>query len=610
MQSIQTIVYLLLFSVLSLQAQKNQSLDSLMPKPIQWSPATIKVYFLNDLFNKEQNRNPEKAKGIALTMLSISEDADYPYGTALSNHNLGNYFYDRNKKDSAYSFYNKALIKYQQIEDIEGQSAMIHNLAILEGMEGNDQKALGMLDEEIGLLLGEKSVDSLRLARAYSLKGDTYLGKGDYNIALMETLKALRIYERMKDPIGKADSQNTLSSIEYALKNYQKSINYASEALSIYSIEKDILYETEALLYIGSSYYELNAFDKALEYLQKSLQLSKEIKSPSMEAFAYRDIGKVFVKQGEIAKGIQQLQKSLQILESLNRPLDVSETLIDLGIVQVDLNQLMEGLGYFNQAISIAKTTGAKELLQTCYQQRAKVYEKLGDKKQAFADYKLYVAYKDSIFNLQTAKQLQELRTIHETDTKEGEIVLLKQNARVSNLRLLLLGAALLLSLIGFYALRQRVKRQKLEKEKLDAELDFKKKELTTHAMHLAKKNEVLENVKQKAKALRTTDSNLGYQQLIKTINFDQQDDKNWSNFIQYFEQVHTDFSSNAKRKYPDVTKNELRLMALLKMNLSSKEIATILNISPDGVKKARQRLRKKMALTPEDSLEAVVIAI
>ena len=153
--------------------------------------------------------------------------------------------------------------------------------------------------------------------------------------------------------------------------------------------------------------------------------------------------------------------------------------------------------------------------------------------------------------------------------------------------------------------------RSKAERKILDDELAYKKKELTTHALHLAKKNEVLENLKQKAKELKKSENgSRGYQQLIQTINFDQQDDKNWENFTQYFEQVHKNFSTLVKERYPEVTKNELRFMALLKMNMSSKEIATILNISSDGVKKARQRLRKKMNLRPEDSLENEVLAI
>ena len=127
----------------------------------------------------------------------------------------------------------------------------------------------------------------------------------------------------------------------------------------------------------------------------------------------------------------------------------------------------------------------------------------------------------------------------------------------------------------------------------------------------LPKKNKVLEGLKEKAEALKKTENNRnGYQQLIQTINFDLQDDNNWDNFTRYFEQVHRDINSNVKNKYPKVTSNELRLMALLKMNLTSKEIANILNISQDGIKKARQRLRKKLQLSPQDSLSDTVISI
>ena len=190
----------------------------------------------------------------------------------------------------------------------------------------------------------------------------------------------------------------------------------------------------------------------------------------------------------------------------------------------------------------------------------------------------------------------------------------MEKEAQISYQQKLLLGGGLGLALIvlgmGFYGFRQKVKRNKLEKEKVDAQLAFKKKELTTHALHLAKKNEVLESVKLKAKALKEKEGSMGYQELIRTINFDQQDDKHWESFTQYFEQVHKDFASNVKKSYPGLTKNELRFMALMKMNMSSKEIANILNISLAGVKKARNRLRKKLDITPEESLEALIISI
>ena len=150
-----------------------------------------------------------------------------------------------------------------------------------------------------------------------------------------------------------------------------------------------------------------------------------------------------------------------------------------------------------------------------------------------------------------------------------------------------------------------------LEKERVDAELEFKKKELTTHALNLARKNETLENLKIKAQELKEKESTgTGYNQLIRSINFDLQDDHNWENFSRYFEEVHKDFNSIVKTKYPQVTSNELRLLALLKMNLSSKEIANILNISSEGIKKARYRLRKKLDLSTDDSLQDLVLSL
>ena len=155
------------------------------------------------------------------------------------------------------------------------------------------------------------------------------------------------------------------------------------------------------------------------------------------------------------------------------------------------------------------------------------------------------------------------------------------------------------------------MKSNQLEKEKIEAELSFKKKELVTHALHLAKKNEVLESIKQKAlDQKKISQDGASYQKLVNIINLDIHDDESWETFTRQFQEVHTDFYTTVSKSYPSVTPNELRLMSLIKMNLSSKEMANILNISLAGIKKARQRLRKKMELETKDSLEQAVLSI
>ena len=189
--------------------------------------------------------------------------------------------------------------------------------------------------------------------------------------------------------------------------------------------------------------------------------------------------------------------------------------------------------------------------------------------------------------------------------------VLEKEAATVRLQRFGLIAGILLLGLIFaalYYLQRQKIQRQKLEKQKLDAELDFKRKELTSFTLQLSHKNEILEDLKDKIKALKANAPDTRqYNRLINAIDINIKDDTNWENFKRRFEEVHKDFNKNIKQAYPKITSNELRLMALLKMNLSSKEIATLLNISQEGVKKARQRLRKKLALQPEMPLEDVV---
>lgn len=599
-----------LFYEISYSQFQNQ-VDSLFNTHIKSAPTQLKVYFLAGSFENSLYNDPEEAKEYATEILTISKNADYKLGVAIGHNQLGMYYDTMEKIDSASIHYKKSYNQYKIIKDLEGITATMHNIAILEFTEGNYKEVLELIDKKITLQLSEKTIDPIGLAQSHMLKGHTYSSRGDYNLALKETLLALRTYNDMNYVQGKAEALRVLSTIEYYLNNHEKSIEYALEALPIYKAENNIIYEALTLSYLGSSYYELKKYDTALEMLEKSLKLTKQSSSPSGEADIYKLIGKVYIKISNFQKGYDYLNKSLNLLEEAGISNQISYALIDIGKVFIESNKSKEALPYLNRAIVLSEKTEDKNLLKLAFAARAEANENLANTQEAFNDLKTSILYKDSIFNLTTSNQIEELRSIYDTENKENQITILKQSEEVSNLQRFLMGIGLLLSLIGFYAVRQKMKRNRLEKENIATELAFKKKELTTHALHLAKKNEVLEGIKQKAEELKSTErSKNGYQQLIRTINFDLQDDNNWENFSRYFEEVHKDFNSNVKTKYPQVTSNELRLLALLKMNLSSKEIANILNISPEGIKKARYRLRKKLNLTTEDSLQDLVLSL
>jgi len=154
----------------------------------------------------------------------------------------------------------------------------------------------------------------------------------------------------------------------------------------------------------------------------------------------------------------------------------------------------------------------------------------------------------------------------------------------------------------------------KLRNEKLKADIRHKNSELASTTMHLVQKSEILLKIKNQLSELSKSNQNDGFQSKIKqierAIDADVRLDKNWERFESHFDQVHENFFKNLRAKYPNLTPKDQKLCAYLRMNLSTKEIAPLLNISVRGVEISRYRLRKKLDLSPEENLVSFVMEI
>ncbi|MFT7031769.1 MAG: ligand-binding sensor domain-containing protein/DNA-binding CsgD family transcriptional regulator [Cyclobacteriaceae bacterium] len=152
----------------------------------------------------------------------------------------------------------------------------------------------------------------------------------------------------------------------------------------------------------------------------------------------------------------------------------------------------------------------------------------------------------------------------------------------------------------------------RLKNEKLKAEVDHKNKELATSAMLLINKNEFISEIKNGLNAV-TKKSSLSERtkelsKIIKNIEKNKKKDHNWEHFEFHFDRVHGDFSERLKTKYSNLSPQERRMGAYLRMNLSSKEIANLLNISVRGVEISRYRLRKKLGIEREVNLAEFIL--
>lgn len=140
-----------------------------------------------------------------------------------------------------------------------------------------------------------------------------------------------------------------------------------------------------------------------------------------------------------------------------------------------------------------------------------------------------------------------------------------------------------------------------LQNEKLESEINFKNSELASSTMHLVKKGELLAKIKEElAQVLKHVQDKTAVQEIkkvIKSVSDDDKIDQEWETFAKHFDKVHSDFVVTLKKTYPTLTANEVKLCIYLRMNLSSKEIAQLMNISVRGVEISRYRLRKKLAI-------------
>ncbi|MCF6213586.1 MAG: LuxR family transcriptional regulator [Flavobacteriaceae bacterium] len=146
-----------------------------------------------------------------------------------------------------------------------------------------------------------------------------------------------------------------------------------------------------------------------------------------------------------------------------------------------------------------------------------------------------------------------------------------------------------------------------LKNNQLRNDIESKNRELATSTMSLIKKNELLSNLKNE---LLKISYQTEVKDVIKIIDNNLNNNKDWAFFQEAFNNVDKNFLKKIKKLHPDLTPNDLRFCAYLRLNLSSKEIAPLLNISVRSVEIKRYRLRKKMSLTHEKSLVNYILEI
>jgi len=471
------------------------------------------------------------------------------------------------------------------------------------------------------------------LAFANRSLGVANWAQGNYEEGLSYLIKAREKYRSLNDQVNVANVNLNTGLIYNAQGNYKKALTLYHQAINTFNNYSKTKRSVNTLNHIGESHQLMGEIDSANFYYKQALNTSLIVDYEYGKATAMMYLGSLFKNLHQPDSALVYCQRALDIQNKIEDNYGKTSTLLYLGQVYKMKDRLQLSKKYLLEGLKLAQHIRAKKLKSDILYELVGVYKAQGDFQKSLVSFEEYKTLSDSLLNAELIRNISRLENKVQLERNANQLVLLKKEARIDTILRYILIAAILSAIAFGYLIysRQRLKNIKskelllsqrelsrfemenaqLKERELQQKIDYKNKELTSYALNFQQKNELIEEIKdvldelKKLKIVKVSSKLSGLSRLVKTHGHI---DKEWHDFKKYFEEVHNDFFTSLKNQYPDLSNNELKLCALLKLNLNMKESANILGISPDSVKTARYRLRKKLKLTTEQNLVDFII--
>jgi tetratricopeptide (TPR) repeat protein len=399
----------------------------------------------------------------------------------------------------------------------------------------------------------------------------------------------IQVYRSYNRRIGNRKNEalgiSLLGLIDYQKRNYEEAI---SKALDSYNIRKeinDLKGQGESLNNLALGYMGLNNWQQALRYLEEAVQMKTLASDLSQMTVILNNMGHCHKRSGNPSEAeryfLLALEKGWQ-----------NGQMGDVVISYKNLVGLKTQQKKFEEAVSLQSRL---------------------------------INLKDSLAEVERKEAISELEVRFETGQKEQEIKVLQQQQTIITNRWLTLALGLFLTIvIGALIFDNQKRKYRQEHDLLTAEDDLQKAELkimsdllehnqqklSLYTENLLKKNELVSQLEKRLKSAVEKTGNLEPETSELLVNFSGVrilTDDDWEEFKQLFDGVHRGMLERLLDQYENLTLAEQRLFLLMKLDMSTKEIANILGVSPDSVKKGRYRLKKKINIPDEVSLQDFV---
>ena len=449
--------------------------------------------------------------------------------------------------------------------------------------------------------------------------------------------KAINLNEKLQNKFDMAVCYNLLGNLHQQLGNKNKVMECFSFSLQMAEEVDAKICCANAYSSIGKYYENENQLDSALHYFQLALDLRMKSGSLRRIASSKQHLGNLYITLEKHEEAIKLLTDALEIYSNINEKFGMALIHNSLADLYFSLENYTKTIQHLNKSMSIAQQINSDMLLNKGYNLKSELLVKTGNIDSAFIVLqKSFDLYKNT-FSKEKERIIKEMEYSFDAANKEKEIEILAKNNKINKQKLLILtfaiAALFLLIFTAAYlyysknkALKQKslllqnekqISKQKIElkeKEKtiLEKELQEKNKELAAKALSLMQNNETLQELNRKLEGLEDymkPDNKSKLHEVMKEVEFHSKSSL-WKEFDEAFQNVNNEFNEKLLEACPDLSASEIKIATLLRLNLSTKEIAAITFKSESGIKTARHRLRKKLNLDADENLVTYLLRL
>lgn len=444
-------------------------------------------------------------------------------------------------------------------------------------------------------------------ARAKILEGDYYNDNGNLVSAYKIYRGQLPYFKSIGDNMYIANTLSRIGTLFARINEDRKALPFLEKANLYYEEAQQPIFGKKNLLNISNTLYELGEVEVADNHLNS---LINDSSVTTDTAFVINVMLSLFSHSSSIGDKEKYAEKNYLLAKEFGK----KDLIVKAGVnyayflsKEKNYNQSLQILNELTKISTQLKSIGSYRVI---YGNKAFVYREKKQWDSAYYYTNLYHIYNDSILGVNKKLEINKIEAraaISQIEQEKKEAELQRKITLAILFGVCCLSAAII-SVIYFRNRKIKIQKQlkEAENEKLEAEIDFKNRELASNTLLLTEKNRVLEDLSQQLKELEFQGSipSKEEKQLRKKIENHLSAANEWEYFKLHFENVHPEFFTKLKEQFPSLSENDLRLCAYIRIGMENKQIAQMLSVLPNSVKTSRYRLRKKLSLTKKVSLE------